>query len=167
MTVVVARAAPDTERRTDIAGRDDLVGLLRDFYGRAFRDALLGPVFVDIARMDLDAHLPVICDFWLTVLFRAGSYRRNALQPHLRLHMRANLVPAHFERWLMLWRTTVDDRHAGPKAELAKLQAARIAGAMSRRITGATPAEALTDRVAGTAAADASGRFAPRRSLRS
>lgn len=137
MTAVVARATSDTCRvRTDIAGRDELAELLRDFYGRAFRDPLLGPVFVDIARMDLDAHLPVICDFWETVLFRTGSYRRNALQPHLRLHMRANLTAAHFQRWLVLWRTTVDDRHSGPNAERAKLQAARIAGAMSRRITG-------------------------------
>ena len=137
-------AAPSTEAarqaRADIAGRGDLAALLRDFYGRAFRDELLGPSFVDIARMDLDAHLPVISDFWETVLFRAGTYRRNALAPHQRLHSRADLTPAHFTRWLALWCATVDDRHAGPKAELAKLQGARIAGAMCRRITGASAA---------------------------
>lgn len=123
--------------RSDIATRNDLALLLRDFYGRAFRDELLGPVFVDVARMDLDAHLPVMCDFWETVLFRAGTYRRNALHPHQRLHARADLTPAHFARWLALWRATVDERQAGPKAELAKLQGSRIAGAMCRRITGA------------------------------
>ncbi|MGH8862866.1 MAG: group III truncated hemoglobin [Jatrophihabitantaceae bacterium] len=117
---------------------DDIVALLRDFYGRAFHDELLGPIFVDVARMDLEAHLPVMCDFWQTVLFRAGSYRRNALHPHQRLHAHANLTPDHFARWLALWQATVDDRHAGPKAELAKLQSARIAAAMSRRIIGQT-----------------------------
>jgi hemoglobin len=70
------------------------------------------------------------------VLFRSGQYRANALAPHLRLHRKAHLTPAHFERWLTLWRATVDERHAGAKADLAKLQATRIAGAMSRRITG-------------------------------
>ncbi|HEY7009700.1 MAG TPA: group III truncated hemoglobin [Jatrophihabitantaceae bacterium] len=123
-------------RANDIRDRHDIAALLRDFYGRAFRDELLGPVFVDIAHMDLEAHLPVMCDFWETVLFRAGTYRGNALRPHQRLHARARLTPTHFRRWLALWRTTVDDRHAGPKAELAKLQATRIAEAMSRRITG-------------------------------
>lgn len=122
--------------RRDIANRDDLAMLLTDFYGRAFGDDLLGPVFVDIAQMDLAAHLPVICDFWETVLFHGAQYRRNALVPHLRLHATAHLTPAHFDRWLMLWLATVDDRHLGPTAERAKLQATRIAGSMSRRITG-------------------------------
>lgn len=122
--------------RRDIANRDDLVLLLTDFYGRAFRDDLIGPVFVDVAHMDLAAHLPVICDFWETVLFRGGQYRRNALLPHQRLHTRAHLTPEHFGRWLMLWLATVDDRYVGPRADLAKLQATRIAGSMSRRITG-------------------------------
>lgn len=134
---------PGTENRTitprrDISGRDDIAALLTDFYGRAFGDDLLGPVFVDIARMDLAEHLPVMCDFWQTVLFHSGQYRRNALQPHLRLHALAHLTPVHSDRWLTLWRATVDDRHTGPKTELAKLQATRIADSMSRRITGHT-----------------------------
>jgi hemoglobin len=86
--------------------------------------------------MYLRDHLPVISEFWLTVLFHTGRYRRNALQPHLRLHTRAHLTEAHFERWLALWLATVDDRHVGPKAELAKVQATRIAGSMARRIAG-------------------------------
>lgn len=138
--VDLARPAPElATRRHDIAGRDDLRALLADFYALAFRDDLLGPLFVDIARMDLDAHLPAMCDFWETVLFRTGRYRRNALHPHLRLHALAPLRAEHFGRWLMLWTATIDARHAGPKSELAKLQAQRIAGAMSRRTAGAEP----------------------------
>jgi len=128
-----------SDQPVDIVGRDDIAALLSDFCGRAFRDELLGPVFVDIAHMDLSAHLPVMGDFWQTVLFRTGTYRRNALRPHLRLGARADLTPTHFARWLTLWCTTVDERHTGPKADLAKLQATRIAGAMSHRITGAVP----------------------------
>jgi hemoglobin len=80
-----------------------------------------------------------MCDFWQTVLFRSGSYRGNALRPHQRLHEQAQLTPAHFARWLRLWRAAVDARFSGPKAQLAKLQAERIAGSMSRRITGHRP----------------------------
>jgi len=131
-----------TTRLRDIVSRDDIADLLTDFYGRAFSDDLLGPIFVDIARMDLAAHLPVMCDFWQTVLFRTGQYRRNVLAPHLQLHAKAPLTPTHFERWLQLWTATVDERHAGGKAELAKIQAIRIAGAMSSRLTERAPASA-------------------------
>ncbi len=123
--------------RRDITDRADIAGLVADFYTRAFDDELLGPVFVDVARLDLTRHLPVMCDFWETVLFRAGQYRRNVLHPHLALHSRAALTPAHFARWLTLWTATVDLRFAGDRAEFAKVQATRIAGSMSRRIVGA------------------------------
>lgn len=123
----------------DIADREDVAVMLTAFYGRAFADDVLGPVFVDVAQMDLADHLPVMCDFWMTVLFHSGEYRRNALRPHLQLNALTRLTPAHFERWLVLWVATVDDLHVGGKAEFAKLQATRIAGSMSRRITGEVP----------------------------
>jgi hemoglobin len=147
-TIAADVALPDSVGLTDIADRTQILALLEDFYHRAFADALLGPVFVEIARMDLDAHLPIIADFWETVLFRTGSYRRNALRPHQRLHARADLTPAHFERWLTLWVATVDERHCGPKAELAKRQATRMAYAMCHSITG-DDAVALRRRLAG------------------
>jgi hemoglobin len=138
----VQALAPQSARGTgaspdrDIAGREDIEVVLRDFYGQAFADALLGPVFVDIAQMNLDEHLPAMCDFWQTALFHAGLYRRNALAPHQLLHRKAQLTQRHFGRWLTLWRATVRERHHGPKADLAVLQATRIAATMSRRITG-------------------------------
>jgi truncated hemoglobin YjbI len=49
----------------------------------------------------------------------------SALHPRQRVHARAHLGPAHFDRWLALWCAAVDDRYAGPTAELAKLQATR------------------------------------------
>lgn len=129
---------PAAPTRSDISSRTDIAELLTDFYGRAFRDEMLGHVFVDVAQMNLEAHLPVICDFWQTVLFQSGTYRRNALRPHLLLHAKAHLEPAHFERWLELWCAAVDERHVGAIAETAKLQAGRIAYSMCRRITGRT-----------------------------
>jgi hemoglobin len=121
----------------DIADRDDISRLVIAFYRQAFADDLLGPVFTDIAQLDLSTHLPVMCDFWETVLLRAGLYHRNALQPHARLNKQVRLSPAHFERWLSLWGRTVDERHRGAKAELAKTQAARIAASIGRRLGGA------------------------------
>jgi hemoglobin len=120
----------------DIADRADIAGLVSAFYRRAFTDDILGPIFIDIAQMDLPAHLPVMCDFWESVLLRAGLYHRNALRPHLDLNTQVELTPTHFARWLDLWTATVDDRHTGEKAELAKVQATRIAGSLTRRLRG-------------------------------
>jgi hypothetical protein len=75
------------------------------------------------------------------VLFHTGQYRRNALHPQLLLHAKVDLAPAHFDRWVALWCATVDDRHTGAKADLAKLQATRIAYSMCRRITGRSSAK--------------------------
>ncbi|MGB0093547.1 MAG: hypothetical protein WBP81_13590, partial [Solirubrobacteraceae bacterium] len=40
----------------------------------------------------------------------------------------------HFERWLALWRATVDELFAGERAELAKAHAVRVAQAFHRRL---------------------------------
>lgn len=128
----------------DLTSRADVERLVVEFYRRAFADPLIGPIFTDIARMDLEAHLPIMCDFWETVLFRAGRYRRNALQVHRDLHAQAPLLPEHFERWLQLWNGTVDDLFAGEKAELAKLQADRVAGSIGRRLAGASGSDFAT-----------------------
>jgi hemoglobin len=136
---------PDSEGEPrDLSGRGDVEVLVRTFYTRAFADPLLGPVFRDVAHMDLEAHLPVMCDFWQTVLFRAGLYRRNALQVHADLHAVFPLSSAHFARWLALWTATVDDCFAGEKAELAKTQASRIAYSISRRLLGESGSEFVT-----------------------
>lgn len=120
----------------DLASRADVEQLVVAFYETAFRDPLIGPIFTEVAHMDLAAHLPIMCDFWETVLFRSGAYRRNALQVHVGLHARHPLTEAHFARWLELWTVTVDGHFAGPVAERAKLQATRIAGSMARRLAG-------------------------------
>jgi hemoglobin len=130
-----------TADRHDIAGRDDIRDVVVAFYRRAFTDDLLGPVFVDVARMDLDEHLPTMCDFWETVLLRTGAYRGNALRPHLLLNAQVRLTPEHFDRWLRLWTTTIEERHRGERADHAALQARRIAGALLRRLGSSRPVD--------------------------
>ncbi|KUI34352.1 cyanoglobin [Mycobacterium sp. IS-1496] len=118
----------------DLATRADVESLLRRFYGQAFEDELLAVPFADLISGGLDQHLPVMCDFWETVLFRAGLYRGNALHVHRRIHAVTPLGAEHFVRWLTLWTTTVDEMYEGPVAQHAKIQATRIADAMHRRL---------------------------------
>jgi hemoglobin len=121
---------------TDISDRDDVEVLLRRFYGRVFTDRTLDEPFAELREKGLDSHLPVMCDFWETVLFRAGLYRGNALVVHRRLAQRHPLHARHFLAWLALWNSTLDEMYSGPVADHAKVQAARIARALHRRVTG-------------------------------
>lgn len=120
--------------------------MARAFYETAFKDPLLGPVFVDIAHMDLDAHMPLICDFWESALLTPGIYRRNALQVHVDLHAKEDLTPQHFGRWVDLWHAIVDAHFSGEVADHAKVQGSRIAWSMSRRLMGESGSEFVTIR---------------------
>lgn len=120
--------------RHDLATREDVELLLRRFYGRAVDDEVLAEPFAELASHGLEDHLPVMCDFWETVLFRAALYRRSALEAHRQVHQRTPLTAAHFQRWLSLWTTTVDQMYAGPVADHAKIQAERMANAMHRSL---------------------------------
>src|SRR5215470_5792096 len=127
----------------DIETRDDCERLVRAFYKRAFEDPLIGWLFTDVARLDLEAHVPRITSFWETVLLGARSYGGGAFRPHAELHMKAQLRAAHFERWLVLWGETVDELFAGERAELAKSHAHRVAHAFHGRLATLTaPASA-------------------------
>ena len=125
---------------TELTNRTDVDALVRRFYEQVVRDEILAEPFSDI-RDRLEAHLPVMGDFWETTLFRAGLYRRNALKAHRQLNARTALSTPQFIRWLTLWNNTIDQMYQGATAEQAKVQAARIAYALHRRIIGDPPAE--------------------------
>lgn len=117
----------------DIESRGDIDALMIRFYGRAMSDPLIGPLFTDVAKLDLDHHLPVIGDFWESTLFGRGVYSRHGRNPllvHAELDGKSRLEPHHFERWLELFTTTVDESFAGLRADYAKQRASAIARRM-------------------------------------
>src|SRR3954469_6681720 len=115
--------------RHDIESRADCERLVRAFYGRALTDPIIGFIFVDVAKLDLEAHVPKIASFWETILLGARSYGGGAVRPRAGIHANAPLRQGHFARWLHLWRETVDRLYEGPRAELAKAHADRVATA--------------------------------------
>jgi hemoglobin len=128
----------------DIQNRADCERLVRAFYGRALTDPIIGWIFVDIAKLDLEAHVPQIASFWETILLDARSYRGGAFAPHAALHAKVGLRAGHFERWLWLWSKTVDELFAGERAELAKSHAQRVAQAFHARLQ-AMPSQRAAD----------------------
>jgi hemoglobin len=130
-------AAHDSSK--DIETRADCERLVRTFYGRALTDPIIGFIFVDVAKLDLEAHVPRITSFWETILLGARSYGGGAFRPHAQIHLQVPLRRAHFDQWLNLWRQTVDELFEGERAELAKAHAVRVAAAFHQRLQSIAP----------------------------
>ena len=120
--------------KKDISSREDLFLLVKNFYEKLLNDKTISYLFTDIAKIDLDHHLPVLVDFWDSVLFQSDTYRKNAMQPHLILNQKSPLEKHHFETWLMYFNNTVDELFEGEKAFLAKERAKSIATVMQIKL---------------------------------
>lgn len=115
---------------TDIASRADIEKLIIEFYNKVRRDDVIGFIFNDVVKMDWKHHVPVIVDFWETIILDNPVYKKNAMEVHYQLNNIIPLQKDHFERWLLLFTGTVDELFNGPKATLAKTRAKSIAGVM-------------------------------------
>lgn len=123
-----AAVRPDLDTRARI---EDFVEL---FYGRMLGDPVLGPIFLDVAAVDLEQHLPHIRNYWCKLLLGGRDYQRHTMNIHRRVHRQRPLAPADFERWLDYFTATVRDHFEGPRAERAVGIARTIAANMQAGI---------------------------------
>jgi len=120
--------------KADIQSRADIEILVKAFYEKLLADEEMSPLFVDVAGDHLAAHFEILYDFWESVLFFTGQYKRNAMLKHIELHDKYGLTKAHFTRWLLYFNQSVDDLFEGEKASLAKQRAQSIAVIMEMKI---------------------------------
>jgi hemoglobin len=118
----------------DIESREDILRLVTTFYGTLFEDPVLGPIFRDVAQVDLERHIPTFANFWENILFQTGAYRGGLMAAHIRVHLLEPLDTHHLQRWLDTWETTVDSLFTGPRANHAKVQASRVGVNMFHRL---------------------------------
>ena len=125
-----------------IETRADIDDLMNRFYAKAITDETIGYIFTDVAKLDLEYHLPIIGDFWETLLFGTGNYQkhgRNPLQVHAALNEKTPLLLEHFQRWLEIFHETINETFDGERADFLKLRASAIAKQMLNFVSGAPP----------------------------
>lgn len=105
---------------TDIHTRSDIETLVNKFYNQVKTDELLALIF---AHVDWPNHLPVMYNFWASILLGDQSYQGNPMSKHFPLKINRE----HFTRWLQLFMKTVDENFSGPVANEAKNRANTIA----------------------------------------
>jgi hemoglobin len=125
-------------KRKDIHHRKDIEWLVDHFYEKIKSDARLGPIFEDTAKVDWAKHLPRMYDFWENIIFQTGQYTGNPMTVHHRIHAMHPFSHADFQRWLELFRETLDDHFEGPKTELAMQRALSIATVIEIKLTQGT-----------------------------
>jgi hemoglobin len=76
--------------------------LVREFYGAARKNPVLGPIFVERLEGHWEAHIAKLTDFWSQIGLRTGRYEGRPLPAHASL----GLDPAHFTIWLALFERT-------------------------------------------------------------
>src|SRR5687768_9271900 len=113
--------------KRDIENTEDLERMLTLFYEKAFEDDMIQHFFITVVPLDLDHHLPLITDFWESVLLNKMGYRKNVMEVHLDISRKSLIKPEHLERWVSLFSGTVDQLFEGPRATLAKQRAQSIA----------------------------------------
>ena len=85
--------------KTDILTRSEIKLLVDRFYEKVQADPLLAPVF---SHVDWPHHLPIMYNFWSSMLLGDQSYRGNPFLKHLPLPIEAQ----HFDQWLKLFTET-------------------------------------------------------------
>ena len=111
----------------DIINREDIRLLVDRFYDKVQADELLRPVF---SHVDWPHHLPIMYNFWSSMLLGDQSYQGNPFEKHLRLPIQ----PKHFDQWLKLFRETVTENFSGEKADEVIMRAESIAGIFQLRM---------------------------------
>jgi hemoglobin len=114
----------------DIENRVDIEQLLEKFYQKALVDPVIGYFFTEVVPLRMETHMPLIADFWETVLFGKAVYKGNVLEKHQHIHRLSAFREEHFGRWVSLFTETVDECFVGEKALMAKQRAESIATIM-------------------------------------
>jgi hemoglobin len=115
----------------DIRNESDIKLLVDSFYSKVKADDLLGPIFLERLGDHWDNHLETMYKFWGMALFAENGYSGHPLSKHLTLPIRE----IHFNRWLHLFLTTLNEHFEGPVAGEAMKKAGLIARTFLARIS--------------------------------
>ena len=124
--------------KRDIQTREDINLFIDDFYDLVRVDETIGFIFNDVIKMDWEHHIPLIVDFWETILLDNPVYKNNAMESHFHVNKEVPLTKEHFDAWLNAFGTAIDENFEGKICELAKTRAKSIAAIMLLKMTEAT-----------------------------
>jgi len=118
----------------DIQNRKDIEFLIDEFYKKLISDDLIGFFFTEIVELDWEKHIPVMYDFWESMLLGKAVYQGNPMLKHIELNKNEPMTNKHFDRWLTHWEDTIKENFEGLKAQEAISRAKQIGELMKLKI---------------------------------
>lgn len=109
---------------------EDIKTLVDLFYEKVRADPLLKDIFNEKIQDRWPEHLDKMYRFWQTVLFNEHAYKGSPFSPHSELPVERE----HFDRWIALFCSTLDENFEGEKAKAAQDQAMRMAEMFHHKI---------------------------------
>jgi hemoglobin len=107
----------------DIDDIADIKLFVDAFYDKVRYDYLIGPVFSAVITGDWQPHLDKMYAFWNAALFNVAGFKGNPFAKHAPLQ----IAQVHFDRWIDLFFTTINNHFEGPMAEETKQRAGLLA----------------------------------------
>lgn len=89
----------------DLYTEEEVSKLVHEFYAKARKDPLLGPIFEEHV-IDWDAHFVQMTNFWSAQLRGTSRFRGAPMPKHIAL---PELTATLFERWLALFKQTTHE----------------------------------------------------------
>ncbi len=117
--------------KTSLENRTHIENLVTVFYEKVKLDPTIGFIFTEKVQLNWPHHIGIITDFWESILLDNPVYKKNAMEVHYDLNKKIPLEKIHFETWLQLFFSTIDELFEGPLTEKAKIRAKAIADLMS------------------------------------
>lgn len=121
-------------KKRDIETRADIETFIKAFYEKVIEDETIGIIFTKIFPLNWEHHIPLITDFWETILLDNPVYKKNAMAVHFDINKIFPLQKKHFDAWLHIFITTINEMHDGPKSLLAIKRATGIAQMMQLKM---------------------------------
>jgi len=101
--------------------------LVRNFYQKVQADELLSPIFNDVAQVNWEHHIPLLCQFWNSIMLKTNEYHGGAYMKHLAIGEKTPIKEEHFARWLEIFRQQAAIDLPAAAAEQIILRASLIA----------------------------------------
>ncbi len=114
------------EAKLELKTRKAIELLVDEFYKKVQLDELIGPYFNDVAKVNWDTHLTKMYNFWESLLLDAGKFKGNMTDTHFKINGMKKIEQQHLQRWLLLFKQTLNEFFIGDKAEEAYKRAENV-----------------------------------------
>ncbi|CAN5406240.1 truncated hemoglobin Ctb [soil metagenome] len=119
--------------------KENIKKLVTHFYQKVQNDEILGPVFNDVAKVEWAHHIPLICQFWNSIMLKTNEYHSNAYRKHVLLGEKTKLTEAHFAQWLLIFQEEAFKHLPVQAAQLITDKAVMIANSLKIGLSQRVP----------------------------